>query len=504
MVNHQPRMYKMSNNLQIPFNFEEKETLNRQIIPKGYKGFANFHKYWGKKPTEVWQFLIEKLTVPQDIVLEPFLGSGLIAKECVDYNCRFIGFDVNPISIELTKLYLHPPDYIDLGNAIYGIEKRVKPRIDSMYQLSDGNIASHLLWDKDQITRVWTKSGRKRIELNPTRSELENFQSAEEYQPIRLRKLRLFDNPRINSQKTLTYNKLFTPRALQAIDLIKDEIEKYSGNLKRALHLILSASVGQMSNMVFAVSNRGKTKGIETDKIEVGSWVVGYWCPAQHFEVNAWNCYAIKASKLLKAVAEVGVYKDVPISSTLNNFIDQEETVYVQQGDSEKLLNDIPTESIKVILTDPPHGDRIPYLELSEMWNSIIGLDFNYEDELVVSNAKERGKDILSYNEKLSSIFYQCIRVLKKNGIMAILFNARSEYHWHSFRVLQAAGLAFIGCYPSTYSAGSVLQDNRKGGLKTDYVLLYGKQMSEKNRAKTVNVLSDVKGWTTCYPKESV
>lgn len=495
---------KMLDNLQIPFNFDEKDAIDSQLSPEGYKGFANFHKYWGKKPTEVWRFLIEKLTSPHDIVLDPFLGSGLIAKECVNHNCRFIGFDVNPISIELTKLYLHPPNYIDLGKAIYEIENRVKPLINSMYQLSDGNIATHLLWNNDQITRVWTKSGSKKVELNLTKLELENLQSAEEYQPIRLRELCLFDNTRINSQKNLSLTKLFSPRALRAIDLIKHEIEQYSGNLKRALNLILSASVGQMSNMVFAVSKRGKTKGIETDKIEVGSWVVGYWCPAQHFEINAWNCYATKASKLLKAVEEDRYIKSATISQSLNDFLNTAETVYVQQGDSEQLLKNIPSASINVILTDPPHGDRIPYLELSEMWNSIIGLDSNYEEELVVSNAKERGKDIQSYNEKLSTIFYQCARVLKKNGFMAILFNTRSECHWQSFRELDAAtGLDYIGCYPSTYSAGSVLQDNRKGGLKSDFVLLYGNKISKEKRLKTVNTFNNVKGWTTLYPQES-
>ena len=196
--------------------------------------------------------------------------------------------------------------------------------------------------------------------------------------------------------------------------------------------------------------------------------------------------------------------KSVKTSSSLNDFLNKEKTVYVQQGDSEQLLKEIPTGSIKVIITDPPHGDRIPYLELSEMWNSIICLDSNYEDELVVSNAKERGKDSQSYNEKLSSIFHRCARVLKKNGFMAILFNTRTECHWQNFRDLEAAvGLTYIGCYPSNYSAGSVLQDNRQGGLKSDYVLLYGKQISKENQGKAVAAFSNVKGWTTRYPKAS-
>ena len=324
------------------------------------------------------------------------------------------------------------------------------------------------------------------------------------YEPIRLRNLRLFDNSRISSKKSLTVTELFPPRALQAIDIIKAEIEQYSGALKRALCLILSSSSGQMSNMVFAVSKRGKTKGKETDKIEVGSWVIGYWCPNQHFEVNAWNCYENKAQKLLKAVGQAETTRKVNIWSSLEQFLYRQEGTYIHKGDSEILLKDIPTGTVKVVLTDPPHGDRIPYLELSEMWNSIIDLDSNYEEELVVSDAKERGKNIHAYNKKLSSIFHECSRVLEKNGLLAVIFNARSEDYWDSLHKLEeASGLAYLGCYPMAYSAGSVVQDNRKGGLKTDFVLLYGKNVSKEYRTNIVDTFSAVNGWSPDYPKKA-
>lgn len=490
-------------NLQIPFNFNVESIKDNELSLEGYKGFAGFHKYWGKKSTIVWRYLIENLTDHNDIVIDPFLGSGLIARECSMLSRRFIGFDINPISIELTKLYLRPPDYAELGKAISEIEKSVKDQINSMYVLSDGNIASHLLWNDDKISNVWTKQGRNRVELNLTKDELEKLRSMDIYQPKMFRELCLFDNSRINSDNTLTIAKLFTPRALRTIDLIKHEIEKHSGDLKRALSLILSASAGQMSNMVFAVSKRGKTKGIQSNKIEVGSWTVGYWCPTQHFEVNAWNCYAIKAEKLLKAISDAGKTKPVPISNAINDFLNRKDTVCVQLGDSEKLLKNIQANSVKVILTDPPHGDRIPYLELSEMWNSILGFDSNFSDELVVSNAKERGKDLNSYNKKLTSIFTQCARILKQEGFLAIMFNARIDCHWHSLSDLESSTeLEYLGCYPIAYSAGSILQDNRKGGMKSDFVLLYGKQISEKTRLKTLETFKKLKGWTTYYPKE--
>lgn len=493
----------MLNNLQTTFSFDETGPIGAQLPAQGYKGFASFHKYWGKKPVEAWQFLIETLTGADGIVLDPFMGSALIAKECVAHNRRFIGFDVNPISVELAKLYLDPPNYIDLGGAVHALENSVKPLINSMYLLSDGTLATHLLWEQHQITQVWTKRRGKRIVLNPVKGELERFQNAKRYEPRKVRELRLFDNSRINSRESLMLADLFTPRALRAIDLLKTEIAQYSGNLKRALLLILSAAVGQMSTMVFAVTRRGKTKGVETSGIEVGSWSVGYWRPGQHFEVNAWNCYATKADKLLKAVGEAGIPKPVTMSSTVTKFLHREDEVYVQKGDSEECLKDIPSGTVNVVLTDPPHGDRIPYLELSEMWNSIIGLEANYAEELVVSNAKARGKDVNAYNRKLAAILRQCARVLKNNGVLAIIFNARSVSHWDSLRELESGlRLEYLGCYPLVYSAGSILQDNRSGGLRTDFVLLYGKRMSEEFRNRTRDTFCRVAGWTLSYPRE--
>ena len=42
--------------------------------PSGYRGFYRFHKYWGKKPYEPLAYVIEQLTEPGDVVLDPFCG----------------------------------------------------------------------------------------------------------------------------------------------------------------------------------------------------------------------------------------------------------------------------------------------------------------------------------------------------------------------------------------------------------------------------------------------
>ncbi len=487
---------------QLALNFDEPRLIKNPLTPKGYKGLAGFHKYWGKKPIEAWSFLIENLTQEGEVILDPFLGSGLIAKECLDLDRRFIGFDINPFSIELTKIYLEPPDYLELKQALDDIKKEIKPDIDLLYQTSIDEIVTHFLWEKDKIAKVWTKHRGKRIEITLPEKEITDFEAVAHNKISIGRKLNMFDNSRINSKRVISFNDLFTHRALMAINHLICSFGPYKGKVNRALKLILTASLGQMSKMVFAVTRRGKTKGIETEKIEVGSWVIGYWRPEQHFEINAWNCFENKANRLLKALKSGNGYYTADIANSFEGFNASKTQSYLRVGDSEVLLSEIPDETVKLILTDPPHGDRIPYLELSEMWNAVLGFEVDFENELVVSNAKGRNKNLGAYNLKLSSIFAECKRVLEADGLLAIMFNARSPDHWDSLHTLEAVtGLEYIGCYPMKYSAGSVVQDNRKGSLKSDYVLLYGKQVTKTYRKKIMKVFNSIDSWIVEYPK---
>lgn len=489
---------------QIAFEFPPRKDSPERLPARpleGYKGLAGFHKYWGKKPTEAWRLLIERLTKPEDIILDPFLGSGLVAKECIDLKRRFIGFDINPICLELTELYLSPPTYQELKATLNSLYKNLLPKVNTLYKISTGDIATHLLWENKNIVKVWKKSGRIRKELVLDRSELEKFENTKKYTMHNKLNFRFFENSRINSKRTMEIDQLFTPRALEIIDCILDEISKTTGNSRRALRLILSAALGQMSRMVFAVSKRGKSRGIESKSIEVGSWVIGYWRPEQHFEVNALNCFENKANKLLKALNALGPSGYMSIAAEVTDFFESGKECFLALGDSEELLQKIPSESVNIVLTDPPHGDRIPYLELSEMWNGFLGYESDLSGELVISNAKNRNKDKTKYNKKLLRIFFECNRVLRNDGVLAVMFNARSADHWESLHSLEEkTSFSFVGSYPMEYSAGSVVQDNREGGLKSDYVLLYTKSFNPDNTQAISDKFKFFPSWSRKMP----
>lgn len=472
--------------------------------PKGYQGLAKFHKYWGKKPREYLAYLIESLTDTNDLILDPFLGSGIVGREAIIRHRKFIGIDINPIAIQLAKLITDTPDTSLFKDSLQKIEFQVKDKIEKTYQLDDGYIATHYLWEGDQIKSTWRiypgKKGRE--EREPTLFDRQIFNQYQDYQPQYPRPLKLFDNSRINSTSNLSLNDLFTGRALHNIDLILDSIYQQPVAIRPALLLTLTSVSGQMSRMVFAITGRGKMQGKISDKIEVGSWVIGYWRPHLHFEINVWNCYYNKALKFLKTLESISDHTQLSLFPTDDNLLPKNSSVSLIQADAKKYLDLLPSDSISLIITDPPHGDRIPYLELSEMWNSLLGISANFSDEIIISNAKERNKTKSNYIKDLQIFMKNAVRVLKPDGFIVIIFNARDQSSWEFLDLKHLiSSLSYIGSFPMNYSANSVVQDNRKGALKQDFILVFQKTETQNDvTSHYLLKLTKIPGWSSQFP----
>ncbi|MBC6432232.1 DNA methylase [Nostoc sp. HG1] len=468
--------------------------------PDTYKGMYSFHKYWGKKPTESIAFFIQNYTNESDIVLDPFLGSGLISRECLYRRRRFIGIDINPFAIEHTNFLLELPKASEFKSALQEIETNIKQKINETYFTINGEIASHYLWSSGEILKVWMKPkvGRSRIEIETTSFDLEKLDYFSQYSIRNIRKLTFFTNSRINSSNQMSIYDLFTRRALYNIDLILDEIKLFPDAIQKALLLTLTSSSGQMSSMVFAITNRGKTKNQISNKIEVGSWVIGYWRPKLHFEINVWNCFESRAKKLYKALIDISDHK-YPRHESISALLESRQGALIINDDCIDVLQKIPEKTIKLICTDPPHSDRIPYLELSEIWNSILNKNVNFEKEIIVSNAKERNKKKNQYIENMKLFIGEASRILTDDGMFLMYFNARDKESWKFLEILENnSNLKFIGAFPMEYSANSVVQDNRKGGMKTDYVLVLKRKGCSIN---SQGELGKIPGWSTSIPQ---
>ena len=480
-----------------------KETRLHEVgNPKGYTKLYNFHKYWGKKPREPIVYAIESLTNRGDVIVDPFIGFGTVARETVLRDRRCIGFDINPIAIELTKLLLSPPKHSTVLDAFVTIREAVQKDIESTYQLEDGRTATHYLWNDTTLEQVWIRGHRRRPreELQPSSHDINLIQRYSAYQVTNTRQPRFFHNSRINARPDLQFSDLMTGRAQRNLEKLKTAIEGLPDPAKTPMLLCLTSAVGQMTKMVFAITRRGKTSGKPPSKMEVGSWVIGYWRPKLHFEVNVWNCFANRVSRLLRSTKDGDALENLRIAESIATFNAGMSPCYVGCEPCQTGLKRIANNSVNLVLMDPPHSDRIPYLELSELWNSILNRDVAFDEEIVISNARGRGKTTDAYNTAMTHMLIDLSLTLREDAFLLLFYNARRDSAWDFISQLhqELNDLIYLGCFPSKYSAGSVVQDTRPGGLKEDLVLVYAKQSYDPERLCR---LASLPGWSTAPPR---
>jgi len=218
-----------------------------------------------------------------------------------------------------------------------------------------------------------------------------------------------------------------------------------------------------------------------------------------HFEISAWNCFDNKVRKLMSGLEPTQRKKG---SGSLEQLLNSEADFSIANGDAVTVLSSIPDGSTDLILTDPPHSDRAPYLELSELWNAVLGLEPDFAREIVVSNARDRQKCVSEYNARMREFATVAIPKLSWRGAVVVQFNARDPLSWEFLREFESgvkgSGVSFRGTFPITYSANSVVQDNRKGALTSDFALIFAPTTLD------VSQFSRLEGWTVVHPLETL
>ena len=466
---------------------KQSECLHTDLKPVTYKGLYSMHKYWGKKPHNIVRSFIECYTKEGQIVMDPFCGSGVTAIEALLAKRKAIAIDLNPIANFITRATLLPVDPIGIEIEYKNIRDTVEYNINELYltrctQCGASAVGTHFIWEGDAIKKIWYHCkvcGERKGIKTPDQADYERVYAIETQQiPYFYPKTPLYENPRLNAYSGMTVADLFTKRNLMALSMLLHEIEKVKDNLIRdVLKFTFTSCLAQASKMIFVIKHRGKTSGnAEHEKEEVGSWVTGFWMPNERFEINVWRCFENRFRKVLSGKKEV--FKHLSDSYLeANTFQDliQEQNILICTRSATDLSN-LPDESVDYIFTDPPHGDRIPYMELSLIWMSWLQMKADFDSEIVVSNAKHREKTIEDYRMRLALAFNEMYRVLKQGSHMSVTFNNWDEEVWDAFLTpCLDLGFEIVDITPIQYSANSVLQDSRKGGLRNDFVLTFRK-----------------------------
>jgi len=470
--------------------FEDEIKNKTNHIAESYTGIYGMHKYWSKKPYNIIRDFILRYTNKSEIVVDPFCGSGISVTESIFTGRKAIGIDINPSAIFITRQMINKIPTKLIREEFSKLESEIKDKINSFYVVKRGNekfVGTHFLWENGKLTEVWYKNSKKsrtKVVEDPTEDDLKlalsfSYKKIPYYYP----KNNFFHNSRINTNRDNHIYDLFTPRNLMTLSLLMDRIEKLENkNVRDFFKFCFTASVGQASKMVFVVKRRGKFNGKlrKTERKEVGSWVIGYWVPKENFEINVWNCFENKYKKILKAKKELeNANYSINEAKSFEELLDSKNLLLINEP-SQKELKKIPDNSIDYVITDPPHGNRQPYLELSMMWNSWLKKDVNYEDEIVISESKDRNKDIHHYYQLLNEVFAEIERILKPNRYFSLMFNTLDDETWINL-IIHTNKLNFELEKVETleYSANSVVQDTRGAGLKTDFIFTFRKNSNK-------------------------
>jgi len=91
----------------LPFKRIRDESFDFRDIPGG-TGVYGIHPYPAMFHFMVVRRLITEFSNEGDLVLDPFMGSGVVGTECLINNRNFVGYDINPLAVMIAKVRSTP------------------------------------------------------------------------------------------------------------------------------------------------------------------------------------------------------------------------------------------------------------------------------------------------------------------------------------------------------------------------------------------------------------
>jgi 16S rRNA G966 N2-methylase RsmD len=448
------------------------------------------HKYFARRPWNVFSELIIHYSSPGDIVLDPFCGGGVTVVESLRLRRRAVGVDVNPLATYVTKMEVRPLDPPLFQEALSGVRERVGPEIEPLYETTctkcnSRAIADWIEWDERDRRMIRLKyncsqcgSSREKV---PTKNDIQLSNKIEvDFAQLVKRRNLWFPRTRIPpgdktdsllAQNIHYFYELFTPRNLLALSILSSEIDRLEDSeAKDFLQLAFSSSLKWASRQSHL---RGEI---------VEGWAMhAYWIYPKSLEINVWNTFERRTTSVVRGKRysnhNIGSYCN--LVKDFDDLVNGPGTCLLVNASSDKLP--IPDATVDVVITDPPYGGNVNYAELADYWHiwQSKGKTIEKKDEVIVN--KTQGKTIGDYERMLHMVFKECYRVLKPNRCLVSTFNSRDLHVVASFVTtasragftLHPDGLLYqnpIRAYTTTFHAMQI------GAFVGDFIFTFVKE----------------------------
>ena len=388
------------------------------------------HKYWARKPHNVVGEYIEHYSKKGEIVLDPFVGSGVTAIEALKRGRKAIAIDIDPISTFTTRMTLKPISLKEFKEAYKRLEKSVRKDVENLYTTTCPNcgqpcLEAYVVWsdivecevchEKVVIAKAVKKEkslvcssghelnqnnivGEEPIEIGcECKSCLEKSQKRVRFiskkisgsetqdkerllriaqQPIPSwypKNVKLFyedGKPFKKKESSNCIEDLFGKRSLIAHSIVYHEIEKIENqDIRDMMKFVFSSNLHNVSKLN-VVHHLRLRMGVHPSR----GWVMhSYWIPHVRIELPFWFYFNERFQHIYRGKKESN--RLVPHYKEAKSFDDLKKDANILICMQSALRLDdaparIPNESIHYVFTDPPYGGSIQYMELSTIYAS--------------------------------------------------------------------------------------------------------------------------------------
>lgn len=415
-----------------------KELKNVKPVVDNPAGFI--HNYMARKPYNVVNLIIKELTNSSDVVCDPMFGSGTTIIESSKLNRSAVGIDINPLAYNLCKLSLSRWDLKEVNRLVDSFVLRCKESLIPYYSFTENGevrIIERCHFDRNEDilvpTEYWFKtlkgdklSGRKKaVATENLRNDYYQYTQGQ----VTIEDKPLLENLRIAIHDGYTLKTYFCSRNWVALDTIFSILEEYKDNdCYEILELLVSSAI----NLIKLSDKKANSQ-------------IPYWLPQKNITSrNAFFILEDKAQKIKEGLSYLKKTLKIKLGGQNGK------NVILKNCPAQDVDNTVvPDNSVKLILTDPPYTDQVPYMEYNQLTIKLMSWDSSYESllnkELVVSDAQSRNKDADSFYKLWDEIVQRYSHALCENGFFVMFFHSFDLRAWNNMiNSLEKAGLKYL------------------------------------------------------------
>ncbi|MBI4548650.1 MAG: hypothetical protein HY707_11760 [Ignavibacteriae bacterium] len=421
------------------------KALDHPVNARPHTNVYKMHRYYARRPWNVFEHLILHYTEPGDIILDPFCGGGVTVIEGLKLRRKVIGVDLNPLATFITKMEVTLLNLDAFQKAFREVETEARDKALKLYtttcpECKNKNAVSEWYeWSnvfqcpacESEVVAFHAKkvsAGRytctnkkckqlfKPLEVKKLGEELiqlyirceqcghhaiykatmhdkklakeisDSFDETIRKEKLWYPKEKFPDGDRQRDdalfQKGIThFYQLFTKRNLLANARLLKAIREYD----------CDQNIKEFLYFCFSSSLRFTNRMCFRNEVWRGEkyleWAGhAYWIPDVQAEGNAYLAFANRLDAIVRgkqqSAKESGDYCQFTESyQTLNS--DKTCLILTQSAHEFSL----PDESVDALITDPPFGGNVQYAELSNFW--VVWLQDVLDTKGIIDNSEE-------------------------------------------------------------------------------------------------------------------